>query len=148
MVIEGGIEEAVQAGFQEGQFIQEGGLVGLVFLALLEVALAGEMLDVAAQGGGAEAELGGQGAIGHPMHQAEVDIGAGGVRADGTAFDHNCAPRKGFPHKAGWIEIIRGEAGGASTGETIGRELYIRREALSFPADILPCLFSNHTRNF
>jgi hypothetical protein len=102
MVIKGGIEEAVQAGFQEGQFIQEGGLVGLVFLALLEAALAGEMLDVAAQGGGAEAELGGQGAIGHPMHEAEVDIGAGGMRADGTAFDHIYAPGGRFPHDAGW----------------------------------------------
>jgi hypothetical protein len=93
MVIKGGIEETVQTDFQEGQFIQEGGLVGLVVEALLEVALAGEMLDVAAEGGGAEAELRGQGAVGHPMHKAEVDFGAGGVRADGTAFYHNCAPR-------------------------------------------------------
>jgi hypothetical protein len=102
MVIKGGIEEAVQAGFQEGQFIQEGGLVGLVFEARLEVALAGEMLEVAAEGGGAEAELGGQGAVGHPMHQAEVDLGAGGVRADGTAFDHIYASGGKFPHDAGW----------------------------------------------
>jgi hypothetical protein len=101
MVIKGGIEEAVQADIQEGQFIQEGGLVGLVVEALLEVTLAGEVFDVAAEGGGTEAELGGQGAVGHPMHQAEVDLGAGGVRADGTAFYHNCAPGKGFPHNAG-----------------------------------------------
>jgi hypothetical protein len=101
-VIKGGIEEAVQADFQEGQFIQEGGLVGLVFQALLEVALAGEMFDVAAESGGAEAELGGQGAIGHLIHQAQVDLGAGGMRADGTAFYHIYAPREEFPHKAGW----------------------------------------------
>jgi hypothetical protein len=96
VVIMGGIEEAVQAGFQEG------GLVGLVIEARLEVALAGEMLDVAAEGGEAEAELGGQGAIGHPMHEAEVDLGAGGVRADGTAFDHIYASGGKFPHDAGW----------------------------------------------
>jgi hypothetical protein len=102
MVIKGGIEEAVQAGIQEGQFIQEGGLVGLVFQALLEIALAGEMFDVAAEGGGAEAELPGQGAVGHPMHKAEVDLGAGGVRADGTAFYHIYAPGGKFPQDAGW----------------------------------------------
>jgi hypothetical protein len=101
MVIKGGIEEAIQADIQEGQFIQEGGLVGLVFQALLEITLAGEVFDVAAKGGGAEAELGGQGAVGHPMHQAEVDLGAGGVRADGTAFYHIYAPKKKFPHYAG-----------------------------------------------
>jgi hypothetical protein len=101
IVIKGGIEKAVKADIQEGQFIQEGGLVGLVVEALLEVTLAGEVFDVTAEGGGAEAELGGQGAVGHPMHQAEVDLGAGGVRADGTAFYQNCAPRKKFPHYAG-----------------------------------------------
>jgi hypothetical protein len=102
MVIKGGIEEAVQTDFQEGQFIQEGGLAGLVVEVLLEVALAGEMLDVAAEGGGAEAELRGQGAVGHPMHKAEVDLGAGGVRADGTTFYHIYAPGKRFPHYAGY----------------------------------------------
>jgi hypothetical protein len=102
VVIKGGIEEAVQAGFEEGQFIQEGGLVGLVFEALLKAALAGEMFDVTAEGGGAEAELPGQGAVGHPMHEAEVDFGAGGVRADGTAFYHIYAPGGKFPHDAGW----------------------------------------------
>jgi hypothetical protein len=103
VMIEGGIEKTVQAGIQEVQFIQEGGLVGLVVEALLEITLAGEMFDVAAEGGGAEAELGSQGAVGHLMHEAEVDLGAGGVRTDGTAFDHICAPWKGLPHKAGWV---------------------------------------------
>jgi hypothetical protein len=66
--IKGGIEEAVQAGIQEGQFFQEGGLVGLVLPALLQVKLAGEMLGVAAEGGGAEAELPGQRAVRDPCH--------------------------------------------------------------------------------
>ena len=55
--IKGGIEEAVQAGIQEFQLFQEGGLAGGVLLALLPFKVAGEMLGVAAEGGGAEAEL-------------------------------------------------------------------------------------------
>lgn len=60
------------------------------------------MFDMAAEGGGAEAELPGQGAIGHPIYKAEVDFGAAGVRADRTAFYHTCAPGREFPHDAGW----------------------------------------------
>jgi hypothetical protein len=127
-VIKGGIKEAVQAG------IQEGGLADLVVEARLEVTRAGEMLDVAAEGGGAEAELGGQGAVGHLFHETQVDLGAGGVRADGTAFYHNCALRKGFPPNTGWVEITRKEKGRARTGETVGRKKDRRREALRFPA--------------
>jgi hypothetical protein len=58
-----GIKEAVQAGIQEFQLFQlfqEGGLAGGVLPALLPVKVAGEMLGVAAEGGGAEAELPGQ----------------------------------------------------------------------------------------
>jgi hypothetical protein len=60
----GGFEEAVQAGIQEFQFFQEGGLEGLVLLTQQKVTLAGEMLGVAAEGGGAETELGRKGAVG------------------------------------------------------------------------------------
>jgi hypothetical protein len=111
--IKGGIKEAVQAGIQEGQFFQEGGLTGGVLPALLQVKLAGEMLGVAAEGGGAEAELPGQGAVGDSLDEAAVDLRAGGVRADGTAhrleacatgvLHHNCAPKQKFPQDAGWI---------------------------------------------
>jgi len=128
----GGIEEAVQAGIQEGQFFKEGGLVGLVLPELLQVKLAGEMLGVAAEGGGAEAELPGQGTVGHPIHEAAVDLRAGGVRADGTAhrleacatraLHHKCTPRKKFPQDAGWISGYQGRGGGASTGGTVGRK--------------------------
>jgi len=113
--IKGRIEEAVQAGIQEVQFFQEGGLAGLVLPALPQVKLAGEMLGVAAEGGGAEAELPGQGAVGHPLHEAAVDLRAGGVRADGTALHHKCTPRKKFPQDAGWISGYQGRGGGAST---------------------------------
>jgi hypothetical protein len=101
--IKGGIEEAVQAGIQEVEFFQEGGLAGGVLLALLMVKVAGEMLGVAAEGRGAEAELSGQGAVGHSLHEAEVDLRERGVRADGTAhrleacatraLHHNFTPR-------------------------------------------------------
>ncbi len=65
--IKGGIEEAVQAVIQEGEFFHEGVLEGLIIMALLEFALAGEMLGVAAEGGGAEIELRGQGAVRDPV---------------------------------------------------------------------------------
>ena len=94
-----------------------------VLPALLEVKLAGEMLGVAAEGGGAEAELPGQGAVGDPGHEAAVDLRAGGVVTDGTAFDHTCAPRQEFPQDAGWDSGYQGRGGGASTGGTDGREL-------------------------
>jgi hypothetical protein len=120
--IKGGIEEAVQAVIKEGEFFHEGVLERLVLLALLEVALAGAMLGVAAEGGRAKAELPGQGTIGHPIHKAAVDLRAGGVRADGTALHHTCAPRREFPDDAGWISGYQGRRRGASTGGTVGRK--------------------------
>jgi len=119
--IKGGIEEAVEAGIQEFQFFQEGGLAGVVLPLLLPVKLAGEMLGVAAEGGGAEAELSGQGTIGQPLHEAAVDLRAGGMRADGTARHHRCTPSKKFPQDAGWFAGYQGRRGGASTGGTVGR---------------------------
>jgi hypothetical protein len=86
--IKGGIEEAVQAGIQEFQMSQEGGLAGGVLLALLPVKVAGEMLGVAAEGRGAKAELPAQGAVGDPVNEAAVDLRAGGVSTDGTAWHH------------------------------------------------------------
>jgi hypothetical protein len=68
-------------------------------------------------GGGAKAELPGQGAVGHPMHQAAVDLGAGGVRADGTAFYHICAPGLEFPHDIGWGSGYQGRGGGQNERE-------------------------------
>jgi hypothetical protein len=124
--IKGGIKEAVQAGIQEGQFFQEGGLAGGVLPALLQVKLAGEMPGVAAEGGGAEAELPGQGAVGYPLDEAAVDLRAGRVRANRTAhrleacatrvLHHNCAPRQKFPQHAGWISGYQGRGGGARRG--------------------------------
>jgi hypothetical protein len=128
----GGFEQAVQAGIQEFQFFQEGGLEGLVLLAELLVTLAGEMLGVAAEGGGAEAELPGQGAVGDPVLQAAFNLRAGGVRTDGTAhrltaggargLHHKFAPSRKFPPDAGWISGYQGRGGWASTGGTFGRE--------------------------
>jgi len=77
---------------------------------------------VAAEGGGAEAELPGQGAVGHPLDEAAVDLRAGGVRTDRTAWHHKWAPRKKFPQDAGWISGYQGRGGGASTDGTVGKE--------------------------
>lgn len=128
----GGIEEAVQADIQEFEFFQEGGLTEVVLLLLLLVQVAGQMLGVAAEGGGAEAELPGQGAIGQPLDEAAVDLRAGGVGTDGTAHQrdagatrllhHNCAPREKFPGDAGWISGYQGRGEWASTGRTVGSE--------------------------
>jgi len=96
-----GIKEAVQAGIEEGQFFQEGGLLGLALVAALGVQGAGEMFGVAAKGRGGQAELLGQGAVGHRGHEALIDLHTGGVIADGTTFYHNLAPRQEFPHDAG-----------------------------------------------
>jgi hypothetical protein len=120
---EGGIEQAVEAGIQEFQMFQEGGLAVLLFLLLLPVKVAGEMLGVAAEGRGAETELPGQGAVGDPVDEAAIDLRAGGVRTDGTAVHHNCAPGQKFPPGAGWISGYQGRGGGASTGGTAGRGL-------------------------
>jgi hypothetical protein len=107
----GGIEQAVEADIQEFEFFQEGGLAELVLLTLLIVEVAGQMLGVAAEGGGAEAELISQGAVGLPLDEAPVDLREGGVRTDGTAhrrggwairvLHHNCTPREEFPGKTG-----------------------------------------------
>ena len=58
-------------------------------LHLLDVA--GEVADVAAQGRGAGAELGGEGAVGNAGHQGPVDVVAFTVMADGTGFRHEAA---------------------------------------------------------
>jgi hypothetical protein len=50
----------------------------------LQFKLMGEMLGVAAEGGGAEAELPGQGAVRHPLDEAAVDLRAGGVTEQRT----------------------------------------------------------------
>jgi hypothetical protein len=129
--IKGGIEEAVQAGIQEFQVFQEGGLAGLLFLTLLPIKLSGEMLGVEAEGGGAEAELSGQRAVGEPLHEAPVDLRARGMRTDGTAWHHKFAPRQKFPQDAGWISGYQGKGRGASTGGTVdGKPVKVPKQSL------------------
>ena len=83
--IGGGVVEAVQA---VGQEVQVGLLPGLVGLVFLEGKLALKVPGVAAEGRGGEAVAGGQGAEARPMDEGAVDVGAGGVVANGTAFIH------------------------------------------------------------
>jgi hypothetical protein len=67
-------EEAVQAGLLEVQFVQEGGLVGLVgFVGGICQGLA-EMLEVAGEGRRGQAEIGGQDATGLAGHEPAVDL--------------------------------------------------------------------------
>ena len=85
VVAGGGVVEAVEAEGEEFQLVQEGVLGGVVVLEgqlLLEVAV------VAADGGRGGAVLGGQGPAGEAVEQALVDIGPGGMIADGAAFFH------------------------------------------------------------
>jgi hypothetical protein len=51
-------EESVKTGFHEVQFVQEGGLVGLVFPVVMGVQGLAEMPEVAGEGRGGEAILG------------------------------------------------------------------------------------------
>lgn len=130
-VIGGGIEEAVQAGIEQGQLFQDGVLLGLVRLAALRLKLAGEVLAVAAEGRSGKLIFFGQSAIRHRGPEAQVDLRAGGVRADGTTFDHTCAPREEFPQKAGWVTGYQGRGGGARADgkndeETYAREKFMR----------------------
>lgn len=91
VLLGGGVKEAVQAEVEDIQALQEGGKIGLVLAAALQVESAGEMFGVAAQGRDAEAVFFGQGAVGHPQDELAVDLRALGVIADGTTFIH------GFP---------------------------------------------------
>jgi hypothetical protein len=129
--IKGGIEQAVQAGIQEFQLFQEGGLPGLLLLALLPVKVAGEMLGMAAEGRGAEAELPAQGAVGDPVDEAAVDLRAGGVSTDGTTWHHEWSPRQKFPPDAGWVSGYQERGGRTSTGGTVGRgRVKVRKQSL------------------
>jgi putative ATP-dependent endonuclease of OLD family len=131
--IKGGIEEAVQAGIQEFQVFQEGVLAGGFLLALLKVKVAGEMLGVAAEGRGAEAELPAQGAVGHPLDEAAVDLPEGGVRTDRTAWHHKYTPRQKFPRNAGWFQVIKaGEGRPARTGRMAGKTSRIKETIFTF----------------
>ncbi len=83
--ISGGVVEAVQAGGEEIQVVQEGLLLGLVGMVFLEGQL---LLEVAAEGRGGQAILGGQGAVSDPGQEGLVDLVPGGVVADGTTLVH------------------------------------------------------------
>jgi len=95
--VKGGIEEAVQAVIQEIEFFHDAILVLPVLLAEVEFALAGDMPGVATEGGGAEAILLGQGAVGDPSQQVAINLKVGVMRADGTAFYHTGTPKREFP---------------------------------------------------
>jgi hypothetical protein len=81
-------EDAMEAGLQEVQLVQEGGLVGLMFPVVMGGQGLAEMLEMAGEGRGGQTELGGQGAEGETVHQGAVDVRQGGVGADGTAVIH------------------------------------------------------------
>ena len=81
-------EEAIEADFLEVQFVQDGGLMGLMFPVVMGCQGLAEMFEVAGEGRGGQAVLGGQGAQGQAVHQGLVDLRPGGVGADGTAGIH------------------------------------------------------------
>jgi hypothetical protein len=68
-------EEAVQTGLEEVHLVQEGGLAGL--MGFVGGGLQGpeEMLEVAGEGRGGQAEIGGQDATGLAGHEPAVDLG-------------------------------------------------------------------------
>jgi hypothetical protein len=109
--IMGGIEEAVQALIQKSKFFHNTILVLPVLLPQVELALTGDMLGMAAEGGGAEAILRGQGAVRDSSQQVAINLKVRGMRADGTALYHRGTPKQEFPQDAGWFQISRGGGG-------------------------------------
>ena len=81
-------EETIEAGLQKVQLLHEGGLVGLIFPVVAGGQGLAEMLEVAGEGRGGDAVLGGQGAEGEALEEALVDLREGGVVADGAALVH------------------------------------------------------------
>lgn len=94
-------EEAVKADLQEVQLVQEGGLVGLMFPIVGIGQGPAEMLEVAGEGRGGEAILGGQVAQGQAIHEGAVDLGQGGVSADGAALVHGELRERIFEGRTG-----------------------------------------------
>jgi len=86
--IGGIVVEAVQTEGQEFQLLQDGLLLGLVRLVFLEGYLLFEVAEMAAEGGLGDAILPGQAAARVAALEAPVDLGPGGVVADGAAFIH------------------------------------------------------------
>jgi hypothetical protein len=78
-------EEAVQADFQEFQFFQELGDLGLFGAALLDQQLVAEMFGMATEGRNTEAMGSSQGAVRHAIDKGAIDLRAGGVITDGAA---------------------------------------------------------------
>jgi len=85
----GGVEQAVQAGVEKVQAVQEGGDIGLVLATALMVQVRFEMFGMAAQGRGAETMLFGQGAVRHAPDEVAVDLRELGVIADGATLIHS-----------------------------------------------------------
>jgi hypothetical protein len=83
-----GLEDTVQAVVQEFESCYNALLVFPVLLTQVDFALAGDMFGVAAEGGGAEAVLGAQGAVRDSGQQTAINVNAGGMIADGTALYH------------------------------------------------------------
>lgn len=114
-------EDPVQAGLQEVQLIQELGDLLLTVLMVTGGQGPVEMLEMAGEGRGRQAVLGGQGAQGEALHQGLVDFRQGSVSADGTALVHGQRRFSVFGKRTGKGYQGRGQR--ASTGGTGGGQL-------------------------
>ena len=80
--------ETVEAEGKEFQLLQDSLLLGLVDLAFLKADFLPQVAEVAAEGGFGDAKLSGQAGARGSGEEAAVDLGPGGVVADGAAFVH------------------------------------------------------------
>ena len=80
--------ETVETEGKEFQLLQDSLLLGLVDLAFLKADFLPQVAEVAAEGGFGDAKLGGQAGARGSGKEAAVDLGPGGVVADGAAFVH------------------------------------------------------------
>jgi hypothetical protein len=117
-------EEAVEAGLQEVELVQEGGLMGLMLVVVAGGQGLAEMLEVAGEGRGGQTVPGAKGAQGEAVHQGLVDVRQGGVVADGTTLVH------GFSVSGFQLEVkasgkgYQGRGQRASEGGMVGRERF------------------------
>ena len=86
--IGGVVVETVETEGKEFQLLQDSLLLGLAGLTFLKADLLVQVAEVAAEGGFGDAKLGGQAGARGSGEEAAVDLGPGGVVADGAAFVH------------------------------------------------------------
>jgi hypothetical protein len=112
------MEEAVQAMIQKLELFQDESWVAEVLLGHMNLALAIDMFGMPGKGRGADAALGGQGAVRDAGQEAAVNLRDGFMLADGTAgYQYHVSDS--FSVISGWCRLgfrVSGEGKGGQNG--------------------------------